>query len=99
MIYVVATASVKPDQREAFMEGARICIAETVKEDGCIGYDCHASVTDPTRFVFVEQWNTRDQLMAHGRSDHLRAWRKLSAELVTKPTKVEIIAPEKVDVF
>ena len=99
MIYVVATASVKPDRREEFMQGARACIAETVKEKGCILYDCHASVGDPGRFVFVEKWETRDDLMAHAKSDHLKAWRKLSADYVTGPTKVEIIAPEKVDVM
>ncbi len=99
MIYVVATASVKPDKRDAFMDGARACIAETVKEDGCLLYDCHASVSDPTRFVFVEQWTTRDALMAHSRSEHLRAWRKLFGDFVAKPTKVEIISPEKVDVL
>lgn len=99
MIYVVATAEVKPDKRDAFMEGARACIAETLKEQGCLRYDCNASVSEPTRFVFVEQWESRDALMAHARSAHLKAWRKLSADFVTGPTKVEIIAPEKVDVM
>lgn len=99
MIYVVATANVKPEAREKFMEGARACIAETVKEKGCVLYDLHASVTDQTRFVFVEKWETREDLMAHARSDHLQAWRKVSADLVNAPTKVEIIAPEKVDVM
>lgn len=99
MIYVVATASVKPDKREDFMTGARACIAETVKEAGCILYDCHASVGDPGRFVFVEKWESRDALMAHAKSDHLRAWRKLSADYITTPTKVEIVTPEKVDMM
>ena len=99
MIYVVATASVKEDQRNAFMEGARACIAETVKETGCLLYDCHASVGDPTRFVFVEKWESRDALTAHAKSDHLKAWRKLSASYVNGPTKVEIVTPEKVDVM
>jgi quinol monooxygenase YgiN len=49
--------------------------------------------------VFVEQWETRDDLMAHARSAHLKTWRKLSAELIAGPTKVEIITPEKVDVM
>lgn len=99
MIYVVATASVKPEKREDFVNGARACIAETVKEKGCVLYDLHASATDPTRFVFVEKWETRDDLMAHAKSDHLRAWRKLSADFVAAPTKVEIVTPEKVDVM
>ena len=99
MIYVVATANVKQDKRDQFMDGARACIAETVREKGCVLYDLHASVVDPTRFVFVEKWDTREDLMAHARSEHLKAWRKLSADLVNAPTKVEIVTPEKVDVM
>lgn len=99
MIYVVATASVKPEKREDYMAGARACAAETVKEKGCLLYDCHASIGDPTRFVFVEKWETRDDLMAHAKSDHMRVWRKLSADFLAGPTKVEIITPEKVDVI
>ncbi len=99
MIFVIATAQVKPDKRDAFMQGVQACLAETLKEQGCLRYDCNASVSEPTRFVFVEQWESRDALMAHARSDHLRAWRKLSADFVAGPTVVEIIEPAKVDVM
>jgi quinol monooxygenase YgiN len=99
MIYVVATASVKADKREEFMAGARICIAETVKEAGCVLYDLHASVMDPTRFVFVEKWETREALTAHSKSDHLKAWRKVAGECSAAPTKIEIIHADKVEMF
>ena len=42
MIYVVATVDVKPENREAFVAGARKCIAETRNEKGCISYDSHS---------------------------------------------------------
>ena len=97
MLYVIATASVKPDRRDAFKQGAAACIAETRKEDGCLLYDLHESVTDPTRFVFVEQWTTRDALGAHGRAEHLREWRKIANECIAAPTRIEIIAPASVE--
>ena len=58
MIYVVATTDIKPEHREAYIAGAKKAIAETRKEKGCIYYDCHSSVADPNRFVFVERWET-----------------------------------------
>jgi quinol monooxygenase YgiN len=92
MIYVVATTKVKSEGRDAFIAGAKACIAETHKEKGCISYELHASVSDPDVFVFVERWETRDDLTAHSRAPHLKAWRELSAPLKVSPTEIEIIS-------
>ena len=48
--------------------------------------------------VFVEQWETMEDLMAHGGNEHMKPWRKVVKECMTAPTKIEIITPEKVDV-
>ena len=88
MIYVVATTKVKPEGREAFIAGAKACIAETHKEKGCISYELHSSVNDPNTLVFVERWETRDDLTAHSRAPHLKAWRELSAPLKVSPTEI-----------
>lgn len=56
MIYVVATLTVKPETRAEFIAAATACIKETRKEPGNIAYDLHESATDPTKMVFVEQW-------------------------------------------
>jgi quinol monooxygenase YgiN len=97
MLYVIATASVKPGKRNEFKQGAAACIAETRKEDGCLLYDLHESTTDPTRFVFVENWTTREALGAHARSPHLKEWRKIVQECTSAPTKIEIITPGNVE--
>ena len=41
MIYVVATSQVKPESRDAFIKGAKECIAATRKEKGCISYELY----------------------------------------------------------
>jgi quinol monooxygenase YgiN len=98
VIYVVATLTVKPGTAAEFIAGAKACIAETVKEPGCISYDLTESVTDPAKFVFVEQWENAEALGPHGASDHMRAWRKIVKECISAPPKIEIITPEKVEV-
>src|SRR5437588_5002071 len=97
MIYVIATASVKQEKREDFKQGATACIAATRNEEGCLLYDLHESITDPTRFVFVEQWTTREALGAHARSAHLKEWRKIVKECTAAPTRIEIIDPANVE--
>ncbi|ABD06574.1 Antibiotic biosynthesis monooxygenase [Rhodopseudomonas palustris HaA2] len=99
MIYVVATTQVKPESREAFIEGAKACIAETRKEKGCIAYDSHTSINDPNIFVVVERWESRDDLNAHARAPHMKAWRELSNPLKAAPTVIEIISDGKVETF
>jgi quinol monooxygenase YgiN len=49
-------------------------------------------VNDPNTLVFVERWETRDDLTAHSRAPHLKAWRELSAPLKASPTEIEIIS-------
>lgn len=97
MIYVVATTQVKPEHRDAYVAGAKECIAETQKEKGCIYYDSHVSVNDPNRFVVVERWATREDLAAHARSPHMKAWRSLSAPFKASPTEIEIISDGNIE--
>lgn len=97
MIYVVATTQVKPENRDGYMAGAKVCIAETQKEKGCIYYDSHVSVNDPNRFVVVERWATREDLAAHSRAPHMKTWRALSAPFKVSPTEIEIISDGNVE--
>ena len=98
MIYVVATLTIKPESHAEFIAAATSCIKEVRKEPGNIAYDLHESMTDAARFVFVEQWETMEDLMAHGANEHMKPWRKVVKECMTAPTRIEIITPEKVDV-
>ena len=96
MIYVVATTDIKPEHREGYIAGAKKAIAETRKEKGCIYYDCHSSINQPNRFVFVERWETQADLDAHGQAPHLKAWRELSGPMKVSPTVIEIVTPANV---
>ncbi len=97
MIYVIATAHVRPEAREQYLEAARACIAATREETGCLAYDLHQSVTDPNRFVFVERWTSREALQGHFAADHLQTFRGIARGCLASPTVVEIIAPESVE--
>ena len=98
MIYVVATLTVKPEARAELIAGAKACIAETRKEPGNIAYDMHESVSDPTRMVFVEQWENAEALVPHGKAEHFKAFGRIAAKCPSAPPKIEVITPEKVEV-
>ena len=97
MIYVVATTQVKPESRDAFIKGAKECIAATRKEKGCLSYDSHTSINDPNLFVVVERWESREDLNVHGKAPHMKVWREYSAPLKVSPTVIEIVSDGKVE--
>lgn len=96
MIYVVATFSIRPGTLEPFVEAAYATIAATRLEPGCLLYDLHASVTDPERVVFVEQWESRAALDAHLSSDHVAAFGAANRPYVVS-SQVDVIYPEHVE--
>lgn len=98
MIYVVATLTVKPEARAELIAAAKTCIAGTRTEAGNIAYDMYESVTDPTRMVFVEQWENAEALAPHGKTDHFRAFGRVAAQCLSAPPKIEVITPQKVEV-
>jgi quinol monooxygenase YgiN len=98
MIYVVATLTVKPETRAELIAGATACIAETRKEAGNIAYDMHESVTDPTKMVFVEQWENAEALGPHRKTEHMKTFGRIAANCLSAPPKIEIITPLTVDV-
>lgn len=98
MIYVVATVRIHPGTLEPFVETAYPAIETTRREAGCILYDLHASVTDPYRLVFIEQWETREAFNAHLEAPHMLALREANKPFVAD-AKVEIIHPDRVEVL
>ena len=98
MIYVVATLMVKPETRAEFIAAATACIKETRKEAGNIAYDLHESVTDPSKMVFVEQWENAEALVPHRGTEHMKAFGRVVKNCITAPPKIEVITPEKVEV-
>jgi quinol monooxygenase YgiN len=99
VIYVIATTPVKAECREAFINGHKACIVETLKEKGCLSYEGHTSVNDPNLYVVVERWESREDLNAHARAPHVKAWREYSTPLRASPTVIEIISDGKVEKF
>lgn len=96
MLYLIATLEAKPGHAATIAEAVRKCSAETVTEAGCISYDCHVSLTQPDRYVFVERWASQQDLDAHAKSAHVQAWRATTASLWAGPSAVEIVTPANV---
>jgi quinol monooxygenase YgiN len=96
VIYVIAALRARTDKLAELLNAARTVIAATRKEDGCVFYDLHQSITDPDQVVFVERWTSREALAKHFEAPHMVPWRATCAEYLLE-RKVEIITPENVE--
>ena len=98
MIYIIATLTIKPETRAELIAAAQDCMAATRKETGCLAYDLHESVSDASKLVFVERWESADCLEPHRKSDHMKAFGRVAVNCFAAPPRIEVITPEKVDV-
>jgi len=82
LTYVSATVIAK-DGMEQELEKVLAGVVEEVRnEAGCIRYDLHRSDYGNV-FLFYEIWESPAHLAAHGKTPHIRAMQKASADLVT----------------
>ena len=78
---IIARVRAKPGQQARLRQVLLALVPPTRAEAGCINYDLHQSVEDPTLFVFQENWATEADFEAHARSPHVEASRKIVPEL------------------
>ena len=94
---VIARAEVSPEARELFIAAARDCIDATRREQGCLAYDIHESVTQPCRFVSYESWETRADIDRHMGSPHVATFLEAARACVTAPPVIEVVEPRSID--
>ncbi|GGF89221.1 hypothetical protein GCM10007301_56420 [Azorhizobium oxalatiphilum] len=70
---VVAIFVAKPGNEAKLEELFRGVIAPTHKEKGCISYQLNRDLDEPRRFVWTEEWESRELLEAHLVSPHITA--------------------------
>ena len=63
-------------------------LAPTRQEVGCLNYDLHQSNEDPTKFLFHENWESREDLDRHLQSPHILAALPNIQKLWVKPLEV-----------
>ena len=101
MIHVLATITVKPGQRDAFLKEFHRIMPMVHAEAGCIEYgpavdvDSGISVQGPLRdnvVVIIEKWESLPALKAHLQAPHMIEYRVRVKDYVESVT-LQILAP------
>lgn len=90
-IRVVAIVDARPGDEPAVADIIQACVAPTRQEAGCRSYAAHRDTQNPTRFVFIERWDSHASLDAHMRTPHLQAMAAALKPLVARPLEVLVL--------
>ncbi len=82
MIINTVKGQVKPEFKEKFIAHMAE-LAETVRaEKGCIAYDLNVDTENELVLFLFEKWESKEDLMAHAVSDHMKEYGKKTKDLV-----------------
>ena len=71
-IVVLARIKARQDSTETVKSELLKMVEPTRKEAGCITYQLHQDIEDPSVFVFYEIWQSAASLERHKDTDHYR---------------------------
>ncbi len=87
---VVATFKAKPGQESVLRQELLALIPTTRKEPGCINYDLHQAADGPGRFLFHENWASKQHLDDHLARPHLQTLLAKLPALVAEPPQITL---------
>ena len=87
-ITVIAHIRAKQGFEQAMKDSLSALVAPTLQEQGCINYDLHQDLRDPTLFIFHENWQTEEALDRHLESDHLKDWAADFVDWLAEPVEI-----------
>lgn len=90
MIVLTAYGFLKPGTADAAFSASRKNKAFAVGEKGCERFDFYSSVDDPSKFVFVEEWTTKEDLDAHFASPNFAEFFAAIGDCLTGPPEIRI---------
>src|SRR4029077_6328052 len=76
---------VKPEHVEAFKAATLENARNSVREPGIARFDVIQQADDPTRFVLVEVYRSREDTMRHKETLHYVRWRDKVASMMAVP--------------
>jgi len=88
LLTVVAEMAARPGNEDRLRSALLALVEPTRKEEGCVQYDLHVATDQPGRFVFYENWTSREMLDRHLASAHLQAFLGIAGELLLEPPRI-----------
>ncbi len=90
-VVVISRMRARPDREAEAERALRALIAPTHHEAGVLRYALHRGIDDPSLFVFVEQFGSREVLEEHLNSEHVREFAALTGDLFAEGPEFDVL--------
>ena len=87
---VMARAKAKPGREAELEQAMRAVVVPTHQESGCVRYAVHRSLIDPSIFMTVEHWTSKEAVDQHFTTAHVQALLKKVPELLLEPPDIAL---------
>lgn len=94
-VTVIAKLKAKAGLESRVRKELEYMVEETEKEDGCINYDLHTNLDDPTTFLFHENWESKEALDKHMQTPHFLNLTKIADEILADEPEVQLFKQVK----
>lgn len=92
MIGLVVTLEVKEGKQSEFEAGAKDLMAKVkANEPGCLIYQLYKAKDSDTKYVFMEQYASKDAHKAHGETAHFKAALPMMIDCLAGPSQIEML--------
>jgi quinol monooxygenase YgiN len=85
MLIIHVFVHVKEDCIEDFKQATLENAHNSVHESGIARFDVTQQEDDPTRFILVEVYRTREDPAKHKETEHYKKWRDTVEEMMAEP--------------
>jgi quinol monooxygenase YgiN len=89
VIILRITLNVLPEKQKEVMQTLLSMIEPTGKEKGCLSYDVFLDIEDHNVFSLIEDWENREDLERHLRSDRFGVLLGTKS-LLSEPLKIQV---------
>lgn len=92
-LYLVAHIQPRPDLLDQARAALQTLIDASLDEPGCEMYDLVMTDDEPTRWVMIEKWASREAWDAHMETEHNRRFNEVAADVLLTPNTWTIYRP------
>lgn len=89
-IVLVARLKVREDAIETAKTLALRMVADSRTEEGCLIYDVHQAIDDPTVFVWHETWKDKAALDEHFEKTYSKEFFARASEIAAEPPQITL---------
>ncbi|WP_051697704.1 putative quinol monooxygenase [Prevotella sp. 10(H)] len=81
---IVAIMTVKPEDVKKILPVFQAVVQGSQEEEGCIYYNLHQDINDPTKFIMLEEWESQAAIDFHNNTEHYKTFKEASKDMIIK---------------